>query len=175
MMGKFLASFIVVCGVLAGGGMYYLQVYAFYDAVVPNGSSDVVLTKKLDSIAEPIAYTNFQAIDSKSSPIRYRACFQSSQSPVELGSVYKTIDDAVPLNAPSWFKCFKAKELGSKIEAGEAVSFLAIENIVYGIDRVVTILPNRLGYSWNRINNCGKRAFDGKPLLPGCPLPPESL
>jgi hypothetical protein len=47
MMGKFLASFIVVCGVLAGGGMYYLQVYAFYDAVVPNGSSDVVLTKKI--------------------------------------------------------------------------------------------------------------------------------
>ena len=175
MMGKFLASFIVICGLLAGGFMYYLQVYAFYDKVVPNGSSDVVLTKQVDSIAEPIAYSNFQGIDSKSSPIRYRDCFQSAKSPAELGTVYKIIDDAVPLNAPSWFKCFNAKELGLKIEAGEAVSFLAIANIVYGIDRVVTILPDGLGYSWNRINNCGERAFDGKPLPPGCPLPPESL
>ena len=175
MTGKFLASFIVICGVLAGGGMYYLQVYAFYDEVVPNGSSDVVLTKQSDSIAEPIAYSEFQAINSKSSPIRYRACFQSAKSPTELGAVYKTIDDAVPLNAPSWFNCFNAKDLGSKIEKGDAVSFLAIENIVYGIDRVVTILPNGSGYSWNRINHCGERVFDGKSLPPGCALPPESL
>jgi hypothetical protein len=89
--------------------------------------------------------------------------------------MYKTIDDAVPLNAPGWFKCFKAKELGAKIEAGEAISFLSIENLVYGIDRVVTILPDGSGYSWNRINRCGERAFDGKPLPLGCPLPPESL
>ena len=175
MMGKFLASVIVICSIVAGGGMYYLQVYAFYDKVVANGSSDVVLTKQSDSTAESIDYSDFQAIDSKSSPIRYRACFQSAKSPAELATVYKTIDDAVPLNAPSWFKCFKAKELGPKIKAGEAVSFLALENIVYGIDRVVTILSDGSGYSWNRINHCGERAFDGKPLPPGCPLPPESL
>lgn len=175
MMGKFLASFIVTCGILAGGGMYYLQVYAFYEVIVPNGSSDVVLTTQADSIAEPIVYSDFQAIDSNSSPIRYRACFQSFTTAAELSTMYKTIDDAVPLNAPGWFKCFKAKELGAKIEAGKAISFLAIENLVYGIDRVVTILPDGSGYSWNRINRCGGRAFDGKPLPVGCPLPPKGL
>lgn len=174
MIGKLLASFIVICGALAGGIMYYLQVYAFYDEVVPNGFSDVVLTKRLDSNTEPIPYSAFQAINSKSSPIRYRACFQSAKSPAELEADYKKIADAVPLNAPYWFDCFDAKDLGSKIESGDAVSFLSIGNIFYGIDRVVTILPDGSGYSWNRINDCGALAFDGKSLPPDCPLPPES-
>ena len=98
MIGKLLASFIVICGALAGGIMYYLQVYAFYDEVVPNGFSDVVLTKRLGSNTEPIPYSAFQAINSKSSPIRYRACFQSAKSPAELEVDYKKIADAVPLN-----------------------------------------------------------------------------
>ena len=74
MIGKFLASFIVICGALAGGSMYYLQVFAFYDEVVPNGFSDVVLTKRLDNNTEPIPYSAFQAINSRNSgsidPIR---------------------------------------------------------------------------------------------------------
>ena len=175
MKGKLLASFIVICGLIGGAGMYYFQVYAFYYIVFPNGSNDVVLTSRISGGSEAIAYYGFEAIDSESSPIRYRACFTTETEARDLIEKYKVIDDAVPLNAPRWFKCFDAKKIGAAIEDGTAISFLSIQHLIYGIDRVVTILPNGQGYAWNRINHCGKRAFDGKSLPPDCPPPPESL
>ena len=175
MIGKLLASFIVICGLVGGIGMYYFQVYAFYHLVTPNGSNDVVLMTKVGSKSQAIHYFGFQAIDSDSSPIRYRACFNTKINSARLSQKYKVINDAVPLNAPRWFKCFDAQKIGAAIEDGTAISFLSIEHLFYGIDRVVTILPNGKGYAWNRINNCGKRAFDGKSLPPDCPAPPESL
>ena len=175
MKGKLLASFIVVCGLVGGVGMYYLQVYAFYRTITPNGSSDVVLTNNINGESQAIAYFAFQAIDSESSPIRYRACFKTEINAAQLSEKYQVIDDAVPLNAPRWFKCFDAKKIGAAIEDGTAISFLSIQDLIYGIDRVVTILPNGQGYAWNRINQCGKHAFDGKSLPPDCPPMPESL
>ena len=55
-MGKFLAIVLVTCGIIAGGAMYYLQVYAYYSTVVPNGSTDVVLKPLDGSVAQAIAY-----------------------------------------------------------------------------------------------------------------------
>ena len=175
MTGKLLASFLVICGLAGGIGMYYFQVYAFYHLVTPNGSNDVVLMTKVGGESQAIPYVGFQAIDSHSSPIRYRACFNTQTKSANLSHKYKVINDAVPLNAPRWFKCFDAKKIGAAIEEGTAISFLSIEHLFYGIDRVVTILPNGQGYAWNRINYCGQLAFDGKSLPPDCPSPPESL
>ena len=175
MKGKLLACFIVLCGLMGGAAMYYLQVYAFYRTVSQNGSNDVMLVNKLNAQSEPIAYYEFQAIDSDSSPIRYRACFKT-KTPVEALSVkYKVIEEAIPLNAPNWFECFDSQKIGTAIERGEAVSFLSIKNLTYGIDRIVTILPSGQGYAWNQINHCGKRAFDGKSLPEHCKPPPESF
>ncbi|MAI58764.1 MAG: histidine kinase [Rhodobacteraceae bacterium] len=174
MTGKLLASFIIISGLICGIGMYYFQVYAFYHTVIPNGSNDVVLMDRAGGESQAIAYFGFQAIDSLSSPIRYRACFKTETKISHLRNRYKMIDDAVPLNAPRWFECFDAKKIGAAIEDGTADSFLSIQHVIYGIDRIVTILPNGQGYSWNRINHCGKRAFDGKSLPPDCPPPPES-
>ena len=174
MTGKFLVGFIVVCGLVGGVTMYYLQVYAYYEEVAANGTSDVVLVEKSTKQSAPIVYSNFKAIDAQSSPIRYRACF-TTQVPLDaLQKTFVEIDDAVPLHAPGWFDCFDAKEIGAAIETGEAVSFLAVKDVIYGIDRVATILPDRRGFAWNRINHCGEKAFDGKRLPPDCPPPPES-
>ena len=79
-MGKFLAIVLVTCGIIAGGAMYYLQVYAYYSTVVPNGASDVVLTPLDGSDVQAINYSDFTAIDSNSSPIRYRACFAAQNT-----------------------------------------------------------------------------------------------
>ncbi|XXK35916.1 DUF6446 family protein [Rhodobacteraceae bacterium nBUS_22] len=174
MMGKFLAIVLVVCGVIAGGAMYYLQVYAYYSAVEPNGTSDVVLTPLDGSDVQAIGYSDFTAIDSNSSPIRYRACFTAQNTANELKALYITIMDAEPLVAPGWFDCFDAEEIGAAIEAQNAISFLSIENVSYGIDRIVSIRDDGRGYAWNRINKCGKIAFAGKPVPPNCPTPPES-
>ncbi|MAC73585.1 MAG: histidine kinase [Rhodobacteraceae bacterium] len=173
-MGKFLAIVLVTCGIIAGGAMYYLQVYAYYSTVVPNGSTDVVLKPLDGSVAQAIAYIDYKAIDSNSSPIRYRACFTAENTADELKALYVTIKDAEPLVAPGWFDCFDAKEIGAAIESQSATSFLSIENVSYGIDRIVSVLDDGRGYAWNKINRCGKIAFAGKPLPPDCPTPPES-
>ncbi len=76
-MGKFLAAFLVVSAIVAGVGMYYLQVYAFYDEVPVNGVDDVQLTALSSGAPEAILYTDFEAIDAESSPLRYRASFIS--------------------------------------------------------------------------------------------------
>ena len=173
-MGKFLAIVLVTCGIISGGAMYYFQVYAYYSTVVPNGSTDVVLKPLDGSVAQAIAYIDYKAIDSNSSPIRYRACFTAENTADELKALYVTIKDAEPLVAPGWFDCFDAKEIGAAIESQSATSFLSIENVSYGIDRIVSVLDDGRGYAWNKINRCGKIAFAGKPLPPDCPTPPES-
>ena len=174
MMGKFVAIILVTCGIVAGGAMYYLQVYAYYSIVVPNGASDVVLTPLDGSDVQAINYSDFKAIDSESSPIRYRACFTAQKTAYELKALYVSLSDAKPLVAPGWFDCFDAEEISTAIAAQSATSFLSIENVSYGIDRIVVILNDGRGYAWNRINSCGKIAFAGKPVPPNCPIPSES-
>ena len=92
MTGKILAACIVLAALIAGGSIYYLQVYAYYTTVAVHGSEDVMLTAQASGQPEAIAYRDFQAIDSDSSPIRYRGCFTSAQSPETLAQSYQVIE-----------------------------------------------------------------------------------
>ena len=102
MTGKILAACIVLAALIAGGSIYYLQVYAYYTTVAVHGSEDVMLTAQASGQPEAIAYREFQAIDSDSSPIRYRGCFTSAQSPETLAQSYQVIEKAEPRVAPGW-------------------------------------------------------------------------
>ena len=172
-MGKILAAFIVISALLAGAFIYYNQVYAFYEEVAANGADDVVLTSITTGAPEPIVYDSFKAIDSDSSPIRYRACFTTPLSQAMLSETFKAYDKAVPLNAPKWFDCFQSQDIGAALEDGRALAFLGTENVHYGIDRIVAILPDGRGYVWHQINHCGEIVFDGQPTPEDCPTPPE--
>jgi len=172
-MGRIVAGFLVLSGVVAGIAMYYLQVYAFYDEVSADGQTDVQLTSLVSGVPEPILYDGFQAIDSDSSPIRYRACFETSQSLAQLSETFVPYEAAEPLNAPGWFDCFDADALGADLASGEAIAFLGTENLRYGIDRVVAVYPDGRGFAWHQINRCGAVVFDGKPAPADCPTPPE--
>ncbi len=173
MMGKFLVAFLVVSAIAAGFGMYYLQVYAFYEDVPVSNVEDVQLTSLASNEPEPILYQNFQGIDADSSPLRYRACFDTTMSEALLTETYKLYENPVPNNAPGWFDCFNAQEIGAALEAGEATAYLGIFNVVYGFDRVVAIDDAGKGYVWHQINQCGRAAFDGDPVPGGCPPKPE--
>lgn len=173
-MGKFLAGLIVISALAAGAAVYYLQVYHYYDEVAANGTEDVVMTSVATGVAEPILYEGFQAIDSDSSPIRYRACFTTGLSQAMLTETYEIYESAEPNIAPPWFDCFDADEIGKSIEDGDAVAFLGTENIHYGIDRVVAVLPDGRGYVWQQINHCGEAVFNGKAAPDDCPPVPES-
>jgi hypothetical protein len=171
-MGQILAGVTVASALAAGFGVYYTTVYAFYDRVEPQGAEDVMLTRADSGAVEPIAHGGFEAIDSDSSPIRYRACFTTPEPLKELTATYAPYDGAEPRNAPGWFECFDAEALGLAIEEGQARVFTGARNIEWGIDRVVAITEDGRGYVWHEINDCGDKAYDGTPLGEDCPPRP---
>ncbi|WP_208348245.1 DUF6446 family protein [Pseudaestuariivita rosea] len=172
MSGKIIGIGIVAMAVIAGIALYYLQIYAFYEPVEANGLTDVQMTTIVSGEPEPILYDSFEAIDAGSSPLRYRACFTTPQSQAMLTETYVIYDDAVPLEAPGWFDCFDADEIGTALQNETAIAFMGTENITYGIDRVVAILDDGRGFVWHQINACGEVVFDGQPTPDGCPEPP---
>lgn len=175
MTGKLLAAMIVLSAVLAGGAMYYLQVYGYYDEVSADAPGAQMRLTTLDGVAEEILAEDVTAIDSNSSPIRFRACFTTPMSTAMLTETYQTYEGAEPLVAPDWFDCFDAAAIGHAIEAGAATAFLGEGNVSYGIDRVVAVYPDGRGFAWHQINACGEKVFDGEPAPEGCPPVPERM
>ena len=173
-MGKILAGSIVLSALVAGVLLYYLQVYAYYDEITLAEGESVVLTPLGSDQPEPILFDGYQGIDSDTSPLRYRACFTTSHSQAMLTETYELYEGAEPRNAPDWFACFNAQEIGAALESGEALAFLGKENIVYGFDRVTAITSDGRGYTWHQINHCGEKVFDGQPAPEGCPPAPEN-
>ncbi len=172
MNGKIVGTALLLSGVIAGAAMYYLQVYAFYEDVTAD-VEDIQLTTRSGGVPETILSQNVKAIDATSSPLRFRACFETPMSQAMLTETYALYDGAVPLNAPDWFDCFDAEAIGAALEAGTALAFLGTENYVYGIDRVVAITDTGRGFVWHQINACGDEVFDGRPAPDGCPEPPQ--
>lgn len=172
MTGKILGIVILLCAVTAGATMYYLQIYGFYRDVAPNNGAEVQLVSQETGQSEPIAYTDFTAIDADSSPIRYRACFTTSVAQATLRETYVLLPDKSPRNAPSWFDCFDAHAIGKALRNGTGVTYLAVKNISYGVDRVVAILDDGRGFAWHDLNDCGHKAYDGTVTGEECPPRP---
>lgn len=169
LMGRFLAIVILVSALAAGAAMYYFQVYGFYTEVEPNGTDDVVLIETATGEPAAIAYGDFRAIDADSSPIRYRACFTTTQDLAELSATFTAYEDAAPRVAPGWFDCFDAEEIGDALADGSALAFLGQRNLEYGIDRVVAVMEDGRGFVWHEVNDCGEKAYDGSPVDDSCP------
>lgn len=168
-MGRILVLFIAVSAVLAGAGMYYLQVYAYYrtlDAAAP----EAALTLMTAQGPVPLPVTGFEGIDSDSSPIRFRAC---ARLVGDLPAEARPHPAPVPLTAPGWFDCFDAAAIGAALEAGAARAYVASEHTPWGVDRIIAAFPDGRIFVWPQINPCGKELFDGKPLPEGCPPPPD--
>jgi len=108
----------------------------------------------------------------------YRNCgdslFITPISQATLTETFVIRDDAEPRVAPGWFDCFDAAQIGADIENGDAIAFLGVENVQYGIDRIVAVYPDGRAFAWHQINACGEVVFDGNPVPEGCPPKPES-
>ncbi len=172
MSGKIIGIVILISAALAGGALYYLQVYGFYEVVA---EEDVQLVSIATDLPETIVFDDFEAIDAESSPIRYRACFTTPQSLAFFTESYVLIEDVSPRNAPGWFDCFDAAAIGAELEAGTALTFLSGKNVEYGVDRVVAITQDGRGYVWHELNDCGEKAYDGTVVGEECPPLPERL
>ena len=166
MSGKLVGTVILALALIAGAAVYYLQVYAFYQRL-PDG--DVRLTALASDAAEIIPSASFSAIDADSSPIRYRACFETELSLAMLTETFTPYDEAVPRNAPHWFGCFDAQAIAAELDAGTALPFLGEKNVAFGVDRVVAITEDGRGFVWHELNNCGEKAYDGSIVGEECP------
>jgi len=175
MMGRIAILGILLLAAISGALLYYLQIYAYYEEVTVDQVGEIQLVTLETGEPEPILFENFKAIDSSSAPIRFRACFDMSLDQAILTETYVTYEVAEPLVAPGWFDCFDAEAIGRALQTGEAIAFLSEENITYGIDRVIAVMPEGRAYAWHQINACGEVVFDGDPAPEGCPPVPERL
>lgn len=174
MTGKLLVIVLLLCAALAGVSMYYLQIYGFYYEVEAEPGQDVQLLPIDGETPEVIAYSAFQAIDADSSPIRYRACFETTETLDSLSQTYRASEGKEPLTAPAWFDCYDATDLGTALKDGSARAFIGAKNIHFGVDRIVAVTENGKGFVWHALNNCGEKAFDGTVVGEECPPRPES-
>lgn len=168
MNGKIVSSLIVAIALLVGAGVYYAQVYGWYERVAP----DAVLLTDLGGTPVAIPTGEISGIDAISSPIRFRACFETPLTQDDLAARFTPYPEAEPLTGPGWFDCYDADAIGDGLAAGQITGWLGVENIVYGIDRVVGIDTSGRGYVWHQINPCGEVVFDGQPAPEGCPPKP---
>ncbi len=173
MTGKLLAIILIVCAVIAGAGMYYLQVYGFYYDVQARPGQDVVLVSQAEGDSIPIPYDGFRAIDADSSPIRYRACFETDLGLDELSAGFEPAEGPEPLTAPGWFDCYDAVTLAGALVSGQARAFIGIKNVHFGVDRIVAVTADGQGFMWHTLNNCGQKAYDGTVVGEECPPRPE--
>ena len=171
MSGKIVGVLIMVVSLLAGAGLYYLQVYGFYEQVE---TQDVQLVSLTSEQPEAIPTDAFRGIDAESSPIRFRACFETTLSLALLTETYVLLDDQIPRNAPDWFDCFDAAALGAELAAGTALPFLGQKNVHYGVDRIVAIADYGRGFVWHELNDCGEKAYDGTVVGEECPPAPAN-
>lgn len=148
MNGKIVGGGILAIAFLAGGALYYLQVFHFYDPVNP-GALEISATG-VDGTSVMLDLADVTAIDARSSPIRFRACFTVS-SPPDINALTR-YDAAEPLTAPYWFDCFDAASIASALESGQAHALLGQADIAHGVDRVLAILPDGQGFAWHQIN-----------------------
>ncbi|MDO6729544.1 DUF6446 family protein [Marinovum sp. 2_MG-2023] len=174
MSGRILAGAIVMIALLAGVALYYTQVFAYYDEVSADGVDDVALVSLVSGLPEPILYEDFQAVDKRSSPIGYRACFTTSHSLAMLSETFEAYEHTPPRVAPGWFDCFDAEQIDAEVTAGTALMFLSQKNIAYGVDRVVAITDDGRGYVWHELNECGDKAYDGTVVGEECPAREET-
>ncbi|MEP2640779.1 DUF6446 family protein [Roseobacter sp.] len=168
MNGKIVSSAILISSVAAGAALYYLQIYGFYDEVSAQ-LDEVQLVSVVSDQPEPIRTGAIEAIDADSSPIRFRACFETPASLPMLTETYVGLDSVTPRNAPPWFECFDAAKIAAELAAGTALPFLGQKNVAFGVDRIVVITDDGRGYIWHELNDCGDKAYDGTIVGEECP------
>ncbi|MEM6728458.1 MAG: DUF6446 family protein, partial [Pseudomonadota bacterium] len=124
MSGKIISILLCLVTLAVGGGVYYAQVYGYYEDVT---LGEVRLTAQ-DGEVEEIEIAQFQGIDAESSPIRYRACFTTPLSIAALQEGFEAFEEAEPRTAPGWFDCFDARAIGDALRDGSAVALTGQRN-----------------------------------------------
>jgi len=120
---------------------FYFQTFAYYREV--SGLQKIIVDSKR------IEVWNYQGIRASTSALKMRSCFNTEVKTFHNLTLAK---NPQPLTAPFWFSCFNSKDLQNAIDDGTAKAYIAVENEVKGIDRLVVIYPDGKGYEWRQLN-----------------------
>jgi hypothetical protein len=164
--GKVVSGGILGITAAFGIGVYYAQIYGYYESF---SEGSVSLTSIATGKPEIIPVSDFSGIDANSSPIRYRACFNTLLSTEVLNETFTTVENPEPRNGPNWFECFDANEIGENLKSGTATAYMGEANLEFGIDRIVALYDDGRGFVWHQINECGDKLYDGSQASENCP------
>ena len=142
MSGRFLVVGLLGFTTFFAIFLYYFQVFAYYQTSAPLDYVTIQGTR--------VPVTRYIGIDSKTSGLKLRGCFFTDPTKFVDFEIHKK---ATPLSAPFWFNCFESGSIQRALDAGDAKAYLAVENEKDGIDRVVAIYPNGMGFQWRQLNS----------------------
>tara|TARA_Y100000739_G_C20605602_1_gene465414 strand:+ start:1304 stop:1777 length:474 start_codon:yes stop_codon:yes gene_type:complete len=152
MSGKLVGLILLISTFIGGISLYYLQVYYFYEKIDETSENfKIRVLSKGSDLYETVKVENFNGIDGKNSPLKYKSCFKLSD--VErVGSIGVKVLKPIPLTAPAWFSCFNAKKIGLALENGEARAVISEKNIFLGIDRVLAFFNDGSAFAWHQLS-----------------------
>ncbi|MGF1659959.1 MAG: DUF6446 family protein [Rubrimonas sp.] len=138
MSGRALVIGLLAFAVLFGAGLWYAQVYAYYDRV---DGLDAVL---IGGVAVPVS--DYRGLDGASSPLKLRGCFRLDPAAV----IAPDAPNPAPLSTPGWFDCFDPEAIAADIAAGRARAVIAAENEPAGFIRIVAFRPDGRAFQWRQ-------------------------
>ncbi len=138
MNGRTLMIGLLALAAIFGVGLWYAQVYAYYDRV------DGLATVRIGGT--DVKVSDYRGIDADTSPLKLRGCFRLDPAAVEAPAA----PAPTPLIAPGWFDCFDAGAIGAALERGEARAVVAQADDAPGFDRIVAIFPDGRAYQWRQ-------------------------
>ena len=141
--GKMLVGGIVAFAAVFGVGMWYAQVYAYYEEVTD--ISEVTVGSEI------FAVRDYDGINAPTSPLKMRGCF-TFEDPKGAIVAGKRVEDAVPIKPPHWFECFDTEQIQADLESGAAVPIMAGLDEGDGADLYMAIYPDGRAYRWRQPN-----------------------
>jgi hypothetical protein len=146
--GRWLVLGILGITAIFAGAQWWFQTRAYY---APIESADLFVTTLTGEVLtlEP---ATFEGIDAETSPLRFRVCFTLDEAGLEAAGQGAPYEDPTPLNAPGWFECFDAPDIGTALESGEATAVLGERNARAGVDRVFAVFPDGRVFGWHQLN-----------------------
>ncbi len=141
MNGKVMVIGLLVFVALFGAGLFYTQNYAYYDTTDGRQAIEVQ--------GQTLPVSDYRGIDASSSGLKRRGCF--SVDPAAFDGVPRA-EAPVPLTPPYWFDCFDTEAIAQDLTEGRAEAYVAAENELDGIDRIVAVYPDGRAYEWRQLN-----------------------
>ena len=151
MNGKIPVIALLVAGAAAGAGVWYAQVWGFYDRLPQAAVAPQITAARADGTLAALPVATAEGIDANSSPIRWRACFTLIAPPDPATLVPYPQADA--LIGPGWFSCYDAAAVDAALASGQAKAYLSAPEVRPDVDRVLVLWPDGHGVAWHQYND----------------------